>query len=69
MRCILLSSNIPGDPNPRAGEPGAGSNPMWPPYDTDKDELLALDIPIEAVAGVRKDRCDFWDDEAAKGPM
>ena len=38
-------------------------------YDPVKDELLALDTPIQVAAGVRKPLCDFWDKEAAKGPM
>ncbi|MDI1484188.1 carboxylesterase/lipase family protein [Polyangium sp. y55x31] len=43
-----------GDPN---GE-GAFS---WPAYDAEKDESIILDMTVSKQAGVRKDKCDFWD--------
>jgi para-nitrobenzyl esterase len=43
-----------GDPN------GAGAV-EWPRYDPAADTYLRLDTPITAEAGVRTERCDFWD--------
>lgn len=43
-----------GDPN------GAGAV-EWPRYDPTSDTYLRLDTPITADAGVRTERCDFWD--------
>ncbi|MHB8574007.1 MAG: carboxylesterase family protein [Dehalococcoidia bacterium] len=49
-----------GDPN----LPGAVA---WPRYDPATDSYLGIDDPSVAGAGVRTDRCDFWDGLTAGG--
>jgi para-nitrobenzyl esterase len=33
----------------------------WPAYSAGADSMLALDLPFQAVEGVRSEQCDFWD--------
>lgn len=43
------------------GDPNDASATVWPAYDAAADRTLVLGDPIEAVDGVRTERCDFWD--------
>ncbi len=44
------------------GDPNAGDAPVaWPRYDAASDPYLELGDPIAAGAGVRSEKCDFWD--------
>lgn len=43
------------------GDPNGGDSPIWPPYDETADPYLNIDKPIEAITGLKKDKCDFWD--------
>jgi para-nitrobenzyl esterase len=44
------------------GQPNVPDGPtMWPLYDTASDPYLQLDLTIAAAAGLKTDKCDFWD--------
>lgn len=46
------------------GNPNGGTDPVWPAYSNATDTLMQLRTPEPvAVAGVKKDLCDWWDQQ------
>lgn len=46
-----------GDPNK-----GTSNSPVhWPVYKTASDVSMNLDVPLNTVTGLNKEKCDFWD--------
>ncbi|MBL8174957.1 MAG: carboxylesterase family protein [Bryobacterales bacterium] len=44
-----------------AGNPNATTIPQWPQYIPSADTYLELTAPPKSGAGVRTEKCDFWD--------
>ena len=43
------------------GDPNGGGAVTWPRYDPTIDNYLQIDETIKAGAGLRTEKCDFWD--------
>ena len=43
------------------GDPNHEGAVTWPTYDASSDGHIQLDMPISAGAGLKKEKCDFWD--------
>ena len=44
------------------GDPNHEGAVTWPTYDASSDGHIQLDMPITAGSGLKKDKCDFWDE-------
>lgn len=44
-----------------SGKPDGGGAVAWPPYDRTADTYLDLGSPVVPGAGIRTDRCAFWE--------
>ena len=44
-----------------AGDPNGGGAPAWPPYSTDTDQNIVLDLTVATASGLDSSDCDFWD--------
>jgi para-nitrobenzyl esterase len=43
------------------GDPNYEGGVQWPAYDAASDSHIQLDMTISAGAGLKKEKCDFWD--------
>ena len=50
------------------GDPNGGGALAWPGYDGTTEESLILAMEVAKEAGVRKEKCDFWDSLPAFTP-
>ena len=50
----------------RHGDPNAEGLPRWAPYDLADRENIVLDVPVSSERDLLRDRCDFWDECAAR---
>jgi carboxylesterase type B len=52
----------------RTADPNGSGAVSWPLYDLATDPYLELAVPATPGAGVRTDKCDFWDSLVAAPP-
>jgi para-nitrobenzyl esterase len=45
----------------RTGDPNGSDAPVWPPYTQADDQSMGFRDTSAVDAGLKKERCDFWD--------